>query len=74
MSALLRRKRLEDGTFGELEKVFDGETQAETIERMEEENASLSFAMLEKDLRLDGVEAVTAEILLQLLLAEVPAE
>ena len=39
--AILRRKRLQDGTFGELEKVFEGETQEEVIERLEGETDSL---------------------------------
>nr|WP_259544499.1 hypothetical protein [Heyndrickxia oleronia] len=31
---LLRRKRLPDGSFGELEKVFEGETDAEKVEQL----------------------------------------
>ena len=39
--SILRRKRLQDGSFGELEKVFSGETPQEKIERLEQENNSL---------------------------------
>lgn len=60
MSVLLRRKRLPDGTFGELEKVFDGETDAERMARLEAENASLSLS-------LESVEALQAEMLLMIL-------
>lgn len=55
MTAILRRKRLADGSFGELEKVFDGETAEEVIARLEEENAKMAgaqaillFQLLEK--------------------------
>ena len=33
----MRRKRLQDGTLGELEKVFKGETDEEKIDRLERE-------------------------------------
>lgn len=55
MAALERRKRLPDGTFGDLEKVFDGETDAEKVIRLEREKndveeslAGLVFQLLEK--------------------------
>lgn len=38
---VLRRKRLADGSFGELENVFDVETDADKIVRLESENAQL---------------------------------
>lgn len=38
---LMRRKRLPDGSFGKLEKVFEGETQEEVIERLEGEADNL---------------------------------
>lgn len=37
MANILRRKRLEDGSLGELEKVFEGETEREKTARLEEE-------------------------------------
>ena len=39
--AFMRRKRLPDGSFGELEKVGSGETTAETIARLTAENELL---------------------------------
>lgn len=45
--ALMRRKRLADGSFGELEKVFDGETSEEKIERLEKEKEDLKSQLLE---------------------------
>jgi hypothetical protein len=45
--AILRRKRLQDGTFGELEKVFSGETQDEKIERLEREKNDLQRQLVD---------------------------
>lgn len=45
--AILRRKRLQDGTFGELEKVFSGETQDEKIERLEREKSGLQRQLVD---------------------------
>ena len=39
--SVLRRKRLEDGSFGELEKVFEGETDREKLERIEREKTEM---------------------------------
>ncbi|KOS64616.1 hypothetical protein FJQ98_14040 [Lysinibacillus agricola] len=64
------KRRLPDGSFGEAVKPFGGETDQEKIVRLEEENANLTFALLEKDLRIENIEAVQAEILLQLLKRE----
>ena len=44
---ILRRKRLQDGSFGELEKVFEGETEQEKVERIESENKELKGQLLE---------------------------
>ncbi len=43
--AILRRERLLDGTFGDLEKVGSSETQAETIERLETQSRNLMLAL-----------------------------
>lgn len=67
---LVIRRRLPDGTFGDPVKPFGGETDQEKIARLEEENANLTFALLERDLRIENIEAVQAEILLQLLKPE----
>ena len=64
---VLRRKRLADGSFGELEKIFEGETQEEKIERLEGENAFLSFSLLEKDMKLSAVEESHAGLVFQLI-------
>ena len=45
--AIIRRKRLQDGSFGELEKVFKGETQDEIIKRFENEKEQLETVLLE---------------------------
>lgn len=65
--AIERRPRLPDGTFGAVEKVGKGETTNDKVERLEAENASLSLALLEKDIRIGSIEAMQAEIILQLL-------
>lgn len=65
--AIERRKRLPDGTLGALEKVGQGETSNDKVERLEAENASLTLALIEKDVRLDAVEKMQAELVLQLL-------
>ncbi|WP_102271318.1 hypothetical protein [Cytobacillus massiliigabonensis] len=48
MSVLLRRKRLPDGSFGELEKVFEGETEAEKLAQLKDDldNAIIELSML----------------------------
>lgn len=55
MAALERRKRLPDGSFGDLEKIFDGETDTEKSNRLEQEKndveeslAGLVFQLVEK--------------------------
>ena len=64
---IMRRKRLPDGSFGELEKVFDGETDSEKIERLERENAFLSFSLVEKDMKIESVEQLHAGLVFQLI-------
>ncbi|RDV27794.1 hypothetical protein [Lysinibacillus capsici] len=65
--AIERRPRLPDGTLGAVEKLGQGETASERVERLEAENASLTLALIEKDVRIDTIEAIQAEIILQLL-------
>lgn len=67
---LIIRRRLPDGTFGDPVKPFGGETDQEKIARLEAENASLTFSLLEKDLRMETIESVQAEMLLLLLTPE----
>lgn len=43
---IVRRKRLEDGTFGELEKVMGGETEEERLNRIEAESAAAMNAIV----------------------------
>lgn len=64
--AIERRPRLPDGTLGAVEKLGQGETASERVERLEAENASLTLALIEKDVRIGTIEAIQAEILLQL--------
>lgn len=64
--AIERRPRLPDGTLGAVEKLGQGETASERVERLEAENASLTLALIEKDVRIDTIEAIQAKILLQL--------
>lgn len=44
---ILRRKRLQDGTFGDLEKVFSGELESEKVDRLESENLAGMLAMVD---------------------------
>lgn len=61
-----RRKRLPDGSFGELEKVFEGETVQERVDRLEAENADLIFASIEKDMRLEELERGQSDLVFTL--------
>lgn len=65
--AILRRKRLPDGSFGELENVFGGETESDKLERLEGENAFLSFSLIEKDMKINSIEQAQAGLIFQLL-------
>lgn len=44
---VVRRRRLQDGSFGPLEKVFEGETKEEKIERLEREKEELKQSIAE---------------------------
>ena len=50
--AILRRKRLADGTFGEIENVFQRETDAEKMARLESENVDLKASLSDTQLAL----------------------
>lgn len=50
--AILRRKRLADGTFGEIENVFQRETDAEKMTRLESENTDLKASLSDTQLAL----------------------
>ena len=50
--AVHRRKRLADGTFGEIENVFQRETDAEKMSRLESENADLKASLSDTQLAL----------------------
>lgn len=65
---LMRRKRLPDGTFGDLEKVFEGETEAEKLERLEATNAQLAYESLMKDLKIEELNSNQAELTYQLMM------
>ena len=57
-----RRKRLQDGTFGELEKVFSDDTPEEKVEKLEESNAMLIYSMMLKDAEMEDLIQGQAEL------------
>ncbi|MED4399760.1 hypothetical protein [Metabacillus fastidiosus] len=61
MGAVYRRKRLPDGSFGELEKVFEGETNEEKLTRFEAEKLALQQLLLDN---MDATAILFEEILL----------
>lgn len=65
--AIKRRKRLPDGSLGPLEKVNEGETKEEKIERLEAENAQLFYDSMMKDLKIEELTNSQAELLYQLM-------
>lgn len=65
------KRRLPDGSFnGEPVKPFGGESTEEKIARLEQENANLTFSLINKDLELDRVESLQAEMLITLIQLE----
>lgn len=60
-----RRKRLPDGSFGELEKVGTTETPEEKAERLEQENKLLKLQNQANAERMDFMEDLIAEIAMQ---------
>lgn len=68
-----RRKRLPDGSLGELEKIFSGETEEERLDRLEQENAALQkenatllFQGAMQDMNIQALQDENAEILFRL--------
>ncbi|KOY81588.1 hypothetical protein I6G82_08275 [Lysinibacillus macroides] len=57
-----RRKRLADGSFGELEKVGSAETAEEKAVRLEQENKLLKLQNQANVERMEFVEELIAEI------------
>lgn len=64
---LLRRKRLPDGSFGEFEKVFEGETDSERVDILEAMNAELALTLAQKELQLMEIESAQAQLTLALI-------
>lgn len=64
---LVIKRRLPDGSFGDPVKPFGGESDREKVARLEGENASITFTLLEKDLKLEELEASQAMVLFQLI-------
>ena len=64
---MLRRKRLPDGTLGPLEDVFGEETPEEKMERLEKENAFLSFSLAERDMQIESIQEQQAGLVFQLI-------
>lgn len=55
MGALQRRKRLPDGSFGELEKVFEGFTSDEQITELGYQLAQEKLKNMQKDMLLSSL-------------------
>lgn len=65
---LIVRRRLPDGSFGDPVNVFGkGETSAVKVTRLEGDNAIITFALIEKDMQLNDLEASQAALLFQLI-------
>ena len=62
-----RRKRLADGTLGELEKIGTNETAEEKTTRLEEEAALLTYSDMMKELRITELEESQALLTYQLM-------
>ncbi|MED4455890.1 hypothetical protein [Metabacillus fastidiosus] len=65
--AFVRKKRLDDGKFGEFEKIGKGETEQEKQERIEAENAQLIYDSMMKDMKLEEVSQSQADLIYQLM-------
>lgn len=65
---VVRRRRNPDGSFGELEKLFEGETDQEKMERLEATNAQLAYEAIEKDLKFEEISNNQAELTYQLMM------
>lgn len=63
---VVRRKRNPDGSFGEPEKVFNRETDADKIERLEFENANFALEIANKDMKIASLEEQFATLTLEL--------
>lgn len=69
MGGLERRRRLQDGSFGDFEKVFDGETSEEKVDRLEQESLLLMEANLElymENLAIRSEDLTNKEAILEL--------
>lgn len=65
---VVRRKRNPDGSFGELENVFNQETDSDKIKRLEATNAQLAYEAIEKDLKIEELSNNQAELTYQLMM------
>ena len=57
-----RRKRLPDGSFGPLEKVFSFDTKDEKVEKLEESNALLLYNSMLKDFDIEALREEQAAL------------
>ena len=65
MKAVLVRDRLPDGSLGELEKAFEGETAEEKADRLDTENKLLKAQNNALSDRADFIEDLIQEIAMQ---------
>lgn len=64
--AIVRRERLEDGTFGPPEKIGQGETDVEKVKRLEMENALSVLDRAQQEARLNVLEQDNSALLLEI--------
>lgn len=64
---MYRRKRLKDGSLGDLEKIGSNETPEEKTARLEEEAALLTYSDMMKELRITELEESQALLTYQLM-------
>lgn len=61
--AIERRRRLDDGTFGPVEKLGSGLTDKERVALLEEDNAMIAYAAMQKDSRINELEMAQADLM-----------
>ena len=61
MGVAIVRPRNPDGTWGDPQKFGNGETDAEKIERLENENALSLYESMMKDVRIGEMEAAQSQ-------------
>lgn len=72
--AIVRRKRLQDGSFGELEKVFDGLTDSEQIAELGQQLALEKLNSMQKDLLINSLGEQLTQMKIDIMLMKGGAE